>query len=299
MIIATVFAFGHGYAQQDPMYTQYNFNIQTINPAYAGTWDRLGFLVLGRYQWLGMDGAPTTYTFSVQSPTRNENVAWGLNAMSDKIGKEKRLTFAADYSYRVKVSSRSFLRMGLKAGITSYSNPLSAYESYSGNDPAAAEDVESRYLPNFGIGAFLYSTDYYIGISVPKIVESSLSDNYQNYSTDSEMRHFYFSAGYVFKLGESLKFKPTGLLKAVKGAPLQFDVTGNFLIKDKVWLGAMYRLGDSFGFIGQFVFDEHIRIGYAVDFTTTELQYSHNGTHEIMVSYEIGNSKKWTTPRAF
>jgi type IX secretion system PorP/SprF family membrane protein len=299
IFVFTVLMAHVGFAQQDPMFTQYNYNMQTVNPAYAGSWERLGFLVLGRYQWVGMDGAPTTYTFSMQSPTRNDNVSWGLNVISDKIGKEKRLTLAGDYSYRVQFSDKTFMRLGIKGGITNYSNPLSTYDQYSGNDEAASEDVEAKYLPNFGVGAFLYSEKYYVGFSIPKLIENDLSDNYQNFSTYSEMRHFFLSAGYVFTLNENLKFKPTGLLKAVVGSPLQVDVTGNVIIKDKVWLGAMYRFGDSFGFLAQFVANDRIRIGYSVDFTTTEMQYSSNGTHELMISYELGVNKKWSTPRAF
>lgn len=299
IIIVIVFAVKAGYAQQDPMYTQYNFNMQTVNPGYAGSWERMGFMVLGRYQWLGMDGAPTTYTFSLQSPTRNENVAWGINVISDKIGKEDRLTLSGDYSYRIRFSNETFLRFGLKAGLTNYSNPLSTYNQYSGNDDVASQDVEAKYLPNFGIGLFLYSEKYYMGLSVPKIVESDLLDNYQNYSTYSEMRHFFFTAGCVFKLNEDLKFKPTGLVKAVVGAPVQFDLTANFLLRDKIWFGAMYRWGDSYGFLGQFIFNNGMRLGYSVDFTTSDLQKSHNGTYELMISYELGANKKWSTPRIF
>jgi len=286
--------------QQDPMFTQYNFNMQTINAAYAGTWDRMGFLVMGRYQWIGMDGAPTTYTFSMQSPTGLKNTAWGLNVIADKVGREKRITLSADYSYRLQVSEKSSLRLGLKGGITNYSNPLTEYEqNVNAPTDVYTEDVDVKNIPNFGVGAFLSSDDYYVGLSVPKLIESDLTEGGVNYSAYAEMRHFYLSAGYVFELGQNLKFKPTTLAKAVVGSPLQVDVTANFLLKDRIWLGGMVRWGDSFGFIGQFLFDDHIRIGYAIDFTTTELSNAHNGIHEIMVSYELGVRKKWTTPRMF
>lgn len=288
-----------GRAQQDPMFTQYNFNLQTINAAYAGTWDNLGFLALGRFQWITMDGAPTTYTLSVQSPIRGENMAWGLNVIADKIGREKRLTFAGDYSYRIHITDKTNFRLGLKVGVTNYSNPLTDYTQYPGQADSYTGDVDVKFLPNFGVGAFLSSDRYYVGLSVPKIIQNDVKYSDGSYSSFSEMRHFFLIGGYVFNLSENLKFKPTGLVKGTIGSPIQFDLTANFLIKERIWLGAMYRWGDSFGFIAQFVFDEHVRIGYAIDFTTTEIRNYHNGTHELMISYELGMRKKWKTPRMF
>lgn len=288
------------YAQQDPMYTQYNFNTQTINPAYAGTWESLGFVVLGRHQWVGMDGAPKTYTLSVQSVLKNENVGLGLNVISDKIGKERRFSLFGDYSYGIQVSQNSLLRMGLKAGLTNYYNDLSSYVQYPGEvDPYSQGEVDVRFMPNFGVGAMLFSDRYYVGLSVPKIIQNDFENNYNNYSVEAELRHYFLIAGYVFDLSESVKFKPTFLTKLTLGAPVEFDLTASFLLKDRFWLGAMYRTGDSFGFIAQWIIDKKLRLGYSVDFTTTKLQQFHNGTHEVMVSYEIGLKRRWSTPRMF
>ena len=287
--------------QQDPMFTQYNFNTQTINPAYAGTWESMGFLVLGRYQWVGMDGAPTTYTFSMQTPTRKEKVALGINVINDQIGREQRLSLYGDYSYRLKISEQSYLRLGLKFGVTNYNNILSNYlqNDEDGRDPMSDGEIDVRYMPNYGIGGFLYSKNYYVGFSVPKIIRNEFKDNFANFSTQSELRNFFLTAGYVFDLSDDFKFKPTFLTKATMGAPVEFDFTANFLIRDQFWLGAMYRTGDSYGFIAQWVFDKKLRLGYAIDFTTTKLQRFHNGTHELMVSYELGIKRKWSTPRMF
>lgn len=285
--------------QQDPMYTQYNFNTQTFNPAYAGTWKSMGFLVLGRHQWVGMDGAPTTYTFSMQTNTKNDKVGLGLNFVSDKIGMEKRLSLFGDYSYGLQVNEKSLLRLGLKFGVSNYQNILSEYIQYPGEpDPTLFGDTDSRYLPNFGVGAFLLSDNYYIGFSIPKILENELEDNYNNL-TQAEFRHYFLIAGYVFSLSEYVKFKPTFLTKVTTGALFDFDLTANFLLGEKVWLGAMYRPGDSFGFIAQWIFEEKLRIGYSVDFTTSKLKSFQNGTHEVMISYEIGTKRRWSNPRMF
>jgi len=299
VIILILLAVNEVRAQQDPMFTQYNFNTQIINPAYAGTWKSLGFLVLGRHQWVGMEGAPQTYTFSIQSNTKNDKVGLGLNIVSDKIGLEKRLSLFGDYSYGLRVNENSLLRLGLKVGVSSYQNILSGYTQYPGEpDPTLQGDIDTHYMPNFGGGAFFLSDNYYIGFSVPKILETKIENNYNNLS-QAEIRHFFLIAGYVFNLSEYLQFKPTFLTKATAGVPLQFDFTANFLLGEKVWLGAMYRTGDSFGIIAQWIFDKKLRIGYSFDYTTTKLQNFNNGTHEVMVSYEVGVKRKWSKPRMF
>jgi type IX secretion system PorP/SprF family membrane protein len=288
--------------QQDPMYTQYMFNTQTFNPAYTGTWETLGFMALARQQWLGMEGAPRTYTFSMQSIMKNPKVALGLNVISDKLGLEKRLGIFGDYSYLVRVGEKTNLRLGLKAGFTNYSNNLQEYTLFPVNtsDPMFQGEIETRFMPNFGIGAFLYKTDYYVGFSIPKLIQNRFTNNYNNYSVEAEMRHFFLNAGAVFTLSDALKFKPTFLTKATLGAPVEFDFSANFLLKEKLWLGAMYRTGDSYGFIAQWIFDRKLRVGYAVDFTTTKLRQFHNGTHEIMVSYELRFTKETiVSPRYF
>ncbi len=223
-----------------------------------------------------------------------------MNVVSDKIGKEQRLSVFGDYSFGFDISRNSILRLGLKGGIATYHNDLSGYIQYPGElDPYSQGEVDVKNMPNFGVGALLYSDKYYVGLSVPKLIQNDFKDNYNNFSSEAELRHYFLIAGYVFDLSESLKFKPTFLTKATLGAPVEFDFTANFLLKDKVWLGAMYRTGDSFGFIAQWIFDNRLRLGYSVDFTLSKLQRYNNGSHELMVSYEIGYRRRWSTPRMF
>ena len=294
--------------QQDPMYTQYMFNTQTINPAYAGTWESLSFMVLGRNQWSGLTGSPKTYTFSMQAPLKNEKVALGLNLISDKVGLEKRFYMIADYSYLVPLNETVNLRMGLKGGFTSYSNNLREYSTNPDGsgivDPAFQGEIDRKFMPNFGVGAFAFSDRFYVGFSVPKILNNEFDDNINNLSVNSEFRHYFLMAGMVFNLGESLKFKPTMLTKASfsseTSGPVQFDLTANFLIKEKVWLGATYRPGAAYGFIAQWIIDNKLRVGYAFDYTTSNIRKFENGTHEVMISYELKFlSKEFISPRYF
>ena len=284
--------------QQDPMYTQYIFNMQTINPAYAGTWQTVGFLAISRLQWLGIEGHPSTQTFSMQTPFKSENVGIGFNIVHDKIGLENRLLFNIDYSYRLSLSENTSLRFGIKGGFTNYSNPLPFYTTYDNSDPNFMSEVKNKLMPNVGVGAFLSSTRAYLGVSVPKLVESKFNVTSSENFTVTDFRQFYVSGGLVFDLSGDIKFKPTFLTKLVEGAPFQYDISANFLICEKFWLGAMYRSGDAVGVIAQWIFQNRFRIGYSADFTTTDVRNYHKGVHEIMVSYEI-DWQKFISPRYF
>jgi type IX secretion system PorP/SprF family membrane protein len=291
-----------GFGQQDPMYTQYMFNTQTINPAYAGSWESFGFLVLSRLQWIGIDGAPVTNTFSFQAPTRSYKFGYGINLVHDKIGYTNRLGLFGDYSYVIGFNNRTKLRMGLKAGFTSLSHNLNAHTLYPDDepDPLFQGAIKRRLLPNFGVGILLDNERFYVGISSPKLINNQIDDSYTNYSAFAEFRHFFFIAGYVFDVNRYIKFKPTFLLKATMGAPVEADISANFLFNEKFWLGGMYRTGDAVGIIAQWVFHDRLRIGYAYDYSISQLQGLHFNTHELMVSFELRLVKqRIVSPRYF
>ncbi len=302
-IIALVIAAFTSNAQQDPMYTQYMFNTQTINPAYAGTWESVGFMALNRQQWTGLDGAPETFTFSIQAPLKNERVALGLNLISDKVHLVKRTYMYADYSYLVPVSEKTSLRLGLKGGFTNYTNNLADYTIIDPDDPKFIGSVQTL-RPNFGVGAFLYSKKAYVGLSIPRLINSNFENELKDVEVAGQIRHYFLIAGAVFDLGQNVKFKPTGLTKASftseTGVPVQFDLSANFLFGEKFWLGGMWRSGDGYGVIAQWIFAQKLRVGYAIDFPTTSLKSYAKQTHEIMVSYELRFKKEEVvSPRYF
>jgi type IX secretion system PorP/SprF family membrane protein len=289
------------FGQRDPMYTQYVFNMQTINPAYAGTWQSLGFIALTRLQWVGISGAPSTQTLSIQTPFKTEKVGLGLNIVHDKIGMEDRLSFNIDYSYRLSLSEATSLRFGIKGGFTNYSNPLGLYTTYAPGDPNFQGYIDNKFMPNVGVGAFLYSNRSYLGLSVPKLVEARYKTNENGSIVDtqlSELREMYLSGGLVFDISTMVKFKPSFIGKYVQGAPFQYDLSANFLFAEKLWLGAMYRSGDAVGVIAQWIIQNRFRIGYSADFSTTDIRRYHKGVHEVMVSYEI-DWHKFISPRYF
>ena len=275
-----------GVAQQDPMYTQYMYNTLSVNPAYAGSRDALSITGLLREQWVGIKGAPSTQTLTVHSPIYNDNMGLGLSVVNDKVGPVHQTMLFADYSYSIQATENSKLAFGLKAGINLLQADLTSLHSNQGNDQAIY-NVDNRLLPNVGVGIYYYSDKGYVGISSPKLLQQRISDGNTNLNDDLQRRHYFLIGGYVFDLSESIKFKPAFLVKAVQGAPLSIDLSGNFFFNDKFGIGLAHRFDDSFSGLLQYYITPQFRIGYAYDFTTTELRHYNSGSHELMLSYDF------------
>jgi type IX secretion system PorP/SprF family membrane protein len=289
-------------SQQDPMFAEYMFNQVTVNPGYAGSGEVANVMVLERQQWAGFDGAPKTFNLAANAPLRKISCGVGASLLVDKIGPTKQTGFFVDYSYQLKVSEKAKLGMGLKAGFTYYKANLLDIQTTEDNDVAFARNIDGDVKANFGIGFFYYTKTFYAGFSIPKLMNNDLTTGYSvnNEKLSLSQRHYYFIAGKVFDLNSKLKFRPSLLTKINKGAPLQVDLTANFIYAEKIWLGAMYRIGDAVGFMIQIQILKTLRVGYAYDLTTTYLSRYNRGSHEIMVSFDFFTGKnKIRSPRYF
>ncbi len=286
-------------AQQDAMFTHYMYNTLWLNPAYAGTRDALTVTGIHRSQWVGFDGAPVDQTLTMHSPILNGKMGIGLSLMNDKIGPTKSTLVALDLSYQVRLSKKSKLSFGLKGLVNMYSNSLSPLKLDNQNDGAFSQNF-TKVLPNAGAGIYYYHERFYVGFSTPKLLENKLNGDVSSKSV--EQRHYFFIMGTVFDLSKDLKLKPTCFIKATQGAPIQGDVTANFIIKDKFSIGAMYRTGDAFGALLGYNFTEQFTVGYSFDWSTANTTGKYNnGSHEIMLRYDlVSKSKaKIKSPRFF
>ena len=302
IVLIFLFFFSYSWGQQDPIYTQYQFNIQGINPAYAGTWNSMGFTSLSRLQWIGFEGAPQTHTLTIQTPLTSENVAGGLGIVVDNIGREKRVSLFADYSYRLCLNSHIFLRLGLRSGFSTYNNRLTEYQldHSQGPDIAYQYDLENNFYPNFGLGAFLYSDRYYLGLSLPKLLENDLKMNVTSKQVYSERIHYFLMGGYIFPVINQIEFKPTFLARWVEGTPLAIDVSTNILINNTFWVGLNYRQKEILGATLQWIFNNELRIGYSYETSIGDFGAYNDGTHEVMVSFQLKYLKtKFANPRYF
>jgi type IX secretion system PorP/SprF family membrane protein len=295
----------NSFAQQQPLYTMYMCNQLIINPAYAGSREALTASAVWREQWVGLDGAPSTQVLSVHSPLPNEKIGLGLTVQNDNIGPSNNTDVWGDFAYRLQVTENSKLSFGLRAGFGIHQANLRDINNVDDNDPAFNGNVENNFLPNFGFGAYYYGNRGYVGVASPTILENELNsgNNAGSDFEDRNKRHFYLLGGYVFALSQDsagVMFKPSTVVRVVEGAPVSFDVSANFLIKQKLWVGAAYRFEDSFSAILSFQFTDHLQAGYSYDFGTSDLRDYHSGSHEIMLTYDFFKEQvKTKSPRYF
>ncbi len=240
-----------------------------VNPAYVGSRGILSATAMYRRQWVGVEGAPETSTISFDMATRDNKVGLGIQAFNDQIGITKTTGFYATYAYRIRFEDKGSLAIGLQGGISNYKANLTKVDLIDSGDPAFAQNINA-ILPSFGAGVYYNSDRFYIGFSVPNLVKSYLRKDQVYYTADviaKKYMHFFFIAGYVFDLGENFKLKPSTLVKAVQGAPIQLDVNANLWIKDIVAVGASYRTGDAVSGLLEIQATNQLRIGYAYDHT--------------------------------
>jgi len=285
-------------AQQDSQYTQYMYNTLAFNPAYAGSRDCLSIYGLYRNQWVGLDGAPVTNNFSVHSPV-GQKVGLGLSFLNDKIGPMKENSITANFSYTIDASELYHLAFGLSATADFLNIDFSKLNIYNPEDTQFQNNIDNKFSPNFGVGVYGYSDNSYIGISVPNILETNHFKTNPN-SVIKRKMHLNFMFGYVFSINDYFKFKPAMLVKAVVGAPLQLDLSSNFLYNDFFTLGLGYRWDASISAMAGFQITDGFFAGYSYDADTSGLGNYNSGSHEIFLRFELFNKfNRVINPRFF
>ncbi|MDP5228968.1 MAG: type IX secretion system membrane protein PorP/SprF [Cellulophaga sp.] len=312
-VLFVLFFIEDTYAQQDAQYTQYMFNTMTVNPAYAGSRGQLSIAALYRSQWVGVEGSPTTTTLNLHSPIRNSKLGYGVSIVNDEIGNGtvQETYFDGVISYTLDVSRTGKLSFGLKAGANLLNlDFVSLYQSLdapNGPEPVTGDNIENRISPNFGLGVYYHTDKFYFGVSAPNLIET---DHFDNSVRDAngigflskERINFYAITGYVFDLSNEFKFKPALLTKVVGGAPLQVDVSANFMFNDKFTFGGAYRWDAAVSALAGFQVSDQIMIGLAYDKETTALGSTrfNDGSFEVFLRWELVKSfQKLVSPRFF
>lgn len=281
--------------QYDPLYTQYMFNPLALNPAYAGTTGVLNAMIMSRHQWVGFEDAPSTQTFCIHTPVASRNIGTGLSIVHDKIGPITNTNAFFDYSFQFQLNQTVKMSFGLKAGFSHFQRDLTRYLSEVGaDDPAYSNNIETKLLPNFGFGVYCYNERFYVGASVPRLLENKIGDDgaLSTIQTPTENRLYLLMAGYVYHLSDNFILKPSFLIRGTSSAPISYDLNLSILIKENFWIGAMVRPGNGFGAILQYQISSQLRAGYAYDMTTNKMMTHQNGTHEVMISYEFNFRKE-------
>ncbi|MFT6797598.1 MAG: type IX secretion system PorP/SprF family membrane protein [Maribacter sp.] len=287
-------------AQQDAQYTQYMYNTVSINPAYAGTRGQTSIAALHRSQWVGLDGAPVTQTFNIHSPIGYRGLGMGVSIVNDQIGPTSETNFDMDFSYTIQMAKEARLSFGVKGSINLLDIRFSELNQFT-SDQTLQQDIDNRLSPNVGAGVYYHTKTFYAGLSVPRFLETSHFEE-SSLSTAKEQMNFYLMTGYVWDVNRFLKFKPTILSKITQGAPLQVDISANFMFNDKFILGAAYRWDAAVSGMVGFNISNNFLIGIAYDREITELGSAafNDGSFEVIFRYDFisikGNIK---SPRFF
>ncbi|QIH39996.1 type IX secretion system membrane protein PorP/SprF [Flavobacterium sp. Sr18] len=305
-IVSFVFllVFLSGYGQQDAQFTQYMYNTININPGYAGSRGSLSAFALHRTQWVGLDGAPITNTASMNTPINSSNIGLGVSIINDKIGPSDENNLAVDFSYSINTSDNYKLSFGIKASANLLNVDFNRLSQYDQNDYAFQTNIDNKFSPNIGVGFYLHSDKSYVGLSAPYLLETKHFDRYAATGANSHVAkeniNLYLIAGHVFDLSYNVKFKPSLLTKYVQGAPLQVDLSTNFIFNDKFVGGVAYRWSAAVSAMVGFQVTDSWFIGYGYDLETTRLANYNSGSHEIFLRYELFNNyTKIISPRFF
>ncbi len=309
------------FAQQDPMFTNYHFNALVFNPAYAGSNEHLSLNLSHRQQWLGLDGAPVTQTLTAHTPLKNERVGLGFSLVNDRIGPGGSTDLAGSYAYRMQVgaSKKLKLSLGLQASVANWRGNFSNIQVQHADDPSFSKNI-SRWLPNFGAGAYLYGEKFYLGLGVPRLIQHDLrkaKDESQSIYAKN-LRHLYLTAGAAIPLsGDQLVFRPTLLVQSAGlfsdkntqdfGSPLSANLGASVLLRQLFWVGTSYRTSlptqsshDSANLWFAWSLNNGLRFGASYDLTLSKLATVSSNSFEIMLGYEFDvKVKQVTSPRYF
>jgi type IX secretion system PorP/SprF family membrane protein len=286
-------------AQQEPQYTQYMCNPTVINPAYTGSLGYGSIFGLYRTQWIGLEGAPKTLNLSYHQPLEGTNLGLGGNILHDEIGPSRTTNLAVDISYTIRFENQSRLAFGLKVGGQLLNVDYTKLNHYNPSDVSFNNNISNRFSPNIGAGLFYYNTNTYLGLSVPVIIQSKMYDEFA-YTDVNRRQHVYLMGGKVYDLSYNLKFKPAFVAKMVQGAPVQLDLTGNFLINEKFTVGLAYRWNAAVSAMFSYKVSDQLSIGYGYDRETTRLANFNSGSHELFIQFDLFKiNQHIETPRFF
>ncbi|MDB5211401.1 MAG: hypothetical protein JWQ30_2228 [Sediminibacterium sp.] len=288
-------------AQQHPMYSQYMFNMMNINPAYAGSRGVGTMTALYRNQWEGIDGAPKTASLGFDMPIKEKKIGIGFQLYDDKLGIERTSGFNASYAFRIQLTESGTLSLGLQAGLLNYRANFTESVLFTPTDPAFSKNI-SGILPAAAAGIYYNSDKFYFGISTPALLKTKIDYDGVAQVTGVTGRdlHLYATSGFVVNLNRDLVLKPSVMVKAVSGAPIEYDLNANLWIQNAIAFGFSYRTGDAYVGMAELQLSRQLRLGYAYDKTFNGLGNLNTGTHELMLRMEFGTTNgKVASPRYF
>ena len=289
LVLLGVFSFALSpvQAQREPFYTQYMYNIGSFNPAYVGSVESADFNLLYRSQWIDIPGAPRTIRFGVNAPLNNRKHGLGFNAVNEQLGPTSQTFVDVSYSFQIQFEYDVYLSFGLDAGGSFLNVDFSKGTFENPGEPILNQETINEFTPTIGAGLFLYHQMWYVGLSVPNFLTNGLYSNEVAQVVEDEMQ-FNLIGGYVFQLNDNLKFKPAFLVNYINGAPINGNISLNFLMNDAFTLGAAYRWDNAISGLAGFQITDSIFLGYSYDYNTNGLGGYNSGSHEAIIKFYPG-----------
>lgn len=283
LILTGVVAF----AQMRALTSTYAFNGLLLNPAYAGSLNLLSVTAVHRQQWINIEGAPSFSSLNAHSSFNDNKIGVGVNFMSDDIGVTTTNSFYASYAYKIRMKT-GILSMGLQGGFDSRTSDYSQLTIFNQDDQYLTGST-NRFTPNFGVGLYFANPNFYAGVSIPYLLENKtlvIADDVAD-GDSRESRYYYATSGLIIPLSESLKLSPSVLLRIQEENRIAYDITAMVIFDQIAYAGLSVRNSKDITFLGQIILNENIRVGYAYDANTTEINTQAAGSHEILVNYRI------------
>ena len=276
------------FAQQDPLYSQYLNNPFVLNPAYAGLTDNLNLSISYRSQWTGLEGSPKTMNANGHISLLNNRMGAGMMFISDKIGNTTINEVLSSYSYRINVTRDKILSFGLQGGMANYLIDNTKVTPWDVTDHLFQGNF-SETKPSFGFGVILKNDKFFAGISVPRMLRSTLHT--QGLQSTLYTQHYYVMGSYLFFLSQRVRFKPSTLIKLVSGAPASVDLNTSFIINENYQAGILTRNFNTYGIFLQALVKDSFRLGYVFEVPARASSSLNFSTHEITLGYRMNALK--------
>ncbi|MDC6352220.1 type IX secretion system membrane protein PorP/SprF [Zeaxanthinibacter sp. PT1] len=276
------------WAQQDPMYIFYRYNMNLFNPAYAGSGEGAELGLGLRSQWAGVEGAPESQSAIFSMPV-GRNIGLGVTVLNDKTFVESQTWVGIDFSYALRLNHSQVLYLGIKGSGNSYNVNSDGLVTYGVGQDGSLSGYDSRFTPNVGVGAYLKADKYFVSLSAPKLLGSDrLQERDGNAYLGEERLHAYLMGGCAFALGNNLELTASSMLRYVDASPISVDMTAMLNFGQRFDLGASYRFRESISGLFLFKVSNSIALGYAYEAAVqSEVYNASQNSHEIFMRLQM------------
>ena len=286
------------YSQDFPLHTQYMYNKTAINPGFLGVKGKVALLLMHRSQWLKIDGAPSTSDLAFEYPFEKSAIGLGIN--HDQFGPISKFTGNFQFSYNLELTYTTFLSLGINAGVYQNQFDIDKLSIRDMDEDLFQENIDGIDV-NFGTGAFLYSEQWYVGLSIPNL---NLQRYYKNLLNQFDKRsfHLYFMGGYNMEVGKGMMFQPSVLFRYAQQLPLSAELSFNLQWNETITTGLAYRLNAAYSLLIGINVSRQLHVGYAFDWDQNKIYMENYGSHELLLRYYISkdeNNLRYQSPRFF